>query len=132
MKDQIIGYLTAMINSYENRTAKIINNVPVTGMQKAISETRREHMKGFIEDLNDMLDFVEDIREEDEDPIIVNIYRNNDEIKKSRKYIKELEEGCELNNEVILKQFKRIQSLENENKQLQEKIKDSTYEIGGK
>ncbi|EPY2273721.1 hypothetical protein ACXAUS_002594 [Clostridium sporogenes] len=106
MKQAITGYITALINyhmGFDTRKGSIDEN----------------YNKHFLRELNDVLDFIEDLKEEKPINLVLNC---NKETIRFKKYIKELEETCEDNNEVIRKQFERIKGLEFENKNLKNRL----------
>jgi len=70
MKNQIIGYLTGMINRYENANKKF----------------PQAKYDVYLEDLNDLLDFVMDIPEEPQKTLVI-----NNEIKAHNSFTKMLE-----------------------------------------
>lgn len=102
MKEEITGYLTGMIDS-SNRGVEFLKEV---GQPTTIIEICEGHVLG----LSDLLDFVEDISEEEQvhgDSIA--------EINLLRKRIRELEDSCE-NMCVIEKNLhKQLAMLKDEN-----------------
>jgi hypothetical protein len=59
VKESIVGYITAMINTYDKKTAP---GLPLV---------ERQLNQGFVDELSYLLDFVEDIPEEKEPITIV-------------------------------------------------------------
>lgn len=87
MKAAVTGYITAVINNYTRaiENLKTVKTAPITISKY---ETIRE-------ELNDLLDFIEDIPEETGGPITVVLNSNNEEVEILRKRIRELEDSCE-------------------------------------
>lgn len=105
MKKEIIGYITASINGYE----RIINRLHTL---KA-SPIEIKKYENFTNEFNDLLDYVTDIPEENQESITVVL--NNTEVETLKSRINELEETCVANNEVIDAQFKKINDLKDVN-----------------
>lgn len=105
VKDIVVALLTTTINRYSD--LKCDRNWLPKEM--------------VIKDLTGMLDYAADVKETDKQPITV-VLNNNMDITRLQEYIKELEETCEDNNEVIRKQFERIKGLEFENKNLKNRL----------
>ncbi|KGI39134.1 hypothetical protein KY54_04225, partial [Clostridium tetani] len=61
-----------------------------------------------------ILDYVTDLKEENNQPITV-VLNSNGEVEFLKKRIRELEESCETDNEVIEKQHRKIKELQNSN-----------------
>jgi len=114
MKAAVTGYITAVINSY----ARSIETLkPNKAPEHIISR-----FKTIREELNDLLDFVEDIPEGAKDPITLTINLNsNEEVKILRKRVRELEDSCENMNEVQINQLNRIRELQDHIKSLEGK-----------
>ncbi|ACA55207.1 hypothetical protein FDC45_13105 [Clostridium botulinum] len=94
MKQAITGYITALINMYSDGNVE----------------------EKFVQQLNDLLDYVADLKEENREDITRVVLNNNIEITKLQEYIKELEESCENNNEVTRQQWEKIVRLNNANR----------------
>lgn len=111
MKALIIGYITATINHY-TRSIETLKECKASDGSVRRFETIRE-------ELNDLLDYVEDIPEEIKEPITV-VFSNNDELDKLKKYIRELEDKCE-NSEAMNKNLnKQVLELRDNNRAWQE------------
>lgn len=93
MKDQITGYLTAVINGYERTICKL-NTLK-------ISTSEINKYENFKDVLCDLLDFVEDLEEE----------KKIEEAEGLRKRIRELEESCENDCKIIRNLHKQIEEL---------------------
>ncbi|AUM96353.1 MULTISPECIES: hypothetical protein [Clostridium] len=106
MKQTITAYITALTNVY-------------MGKEYPDGTFLKDANERFIIDLNNLLDFIADLKEEKPINLVLNC---NKETTRFKKYIKELEETCEDNNEVIRKQFERIKGLEFENKNLKSRL----------
>ncbi|WMJ81940.1 hypothetical protein RBU49_06745 [Clostridium sp. MB40-C1] len=104
MKKLLIGYITALINTYSKRVSPKGN----------IIENKCNAI--FTNDLMDLLDFVEDIKE-DSQPVL-----NNVETADLKEYVKVLYSSCEANNETIRQQYERIVKLKDENDSLKSKL----------
>lgn len=108
MKALIIGYITAVINNY----TRSIETLKECGA----SEGAIKRFETIREELNDLLDFVEDIPEWSKEPVTLNITINsNEEVEILRKRIRELEDSCENMCEVQKNQLKRIEYLKDDN-----------------
>lgn len=72
------------------------------------------------EELNDLLDFVEDIPDESKEPIILAITSdsNNETVEILRKRVRELEDSCENMSQVERNLHKEVDRLRQENFQL--------------
>ncbi|EJO5346409.1 hypothetical protein NRP93_000455 [Clostridium botulinum] len=101
MKDIVVTLLTTTINRYSELKFSG-NSIPREMITK---------------DLTSILDYIADISEEDKQPITV-VLNHNTNIVDSREYVRELEEACEANNEVIRQQWEKIIKFEVENKEL--------------
>lgn len=106
MKQTITVYITALTNVY-------------MGKEYPDGTFLKDANERFIIDLNNLLDFIADLKEEKPINLVLNC---NKETTRFKKYIKELKETCEDNNEVIRKQFERIKGLEFENKNLKSRL----------
>jgi cell division septum initiation protein DivIVA len=95
VKEAIKGYITALINTYEKRTAI---GLPLV---------ERQCNAGFVNELNDLLDFVEDMLE-----------FNNRDNELLRKRVKELEETCSSFTEIEENLHKQISRLKRSNQLL--------------
>lgn len=91
MKQVLIALLTTTINRY------------------SLYVTRDLLRNNVIEDLTNILDYVTDIPEENQESITVVL--SNAEVEALKRRMNELEETCVANNEVIDAQFKKINDL---------------------
>lgn len=98
IKDITLALLTTTINRYSSLGDSI----------------RAIHKEVVINDLTDILDYVTDLKEENNQPITV-VLNSNGEVEFLKKRIRELEESCETDNEVIEKQHRKIKELQNSN-----------------
>lgn len=89
MKQVLIALLTTTINRY------------------SLYVTRDLLRNNVIEDLTNILDYVTDITEENQESITVVL--SNTEVEALKRRMNELEETCVANNEVIDAQFKKIE-----------------------
>lgn len=105
MKQGITGYIVGIINNH----SRIVENMKKCERQVAVIA----YEENYINELNDLLDYVTDIPEESQEPITVVLNTTEVETLKSR--IRELEETCIANNEVIDTQFKKIKELKDSN-----------------
>ncbi len=95
MKQILIALLTTTINRYLKYAANDLSKDDV------------------VEDLTNILDYVTDIPEENQESITAIL--DNTEVEALRNRIRELEETCIANNEVIDTQFKKIKELKDSN-----------------
>lgn len=95
MKQVLIALLTTTINRY------------------SLYVTRDLLRNNVIEDLTNILDYVTDIPEENQESITVVL--SNAEVEALKRRMNELEETCVANNEVIDTQFKKIKELKDSN-----------------
>lgn len=111
MKELIIGYITAVINNY-TRTIDTFKQYNAANGSIRRFETIRE-------ELNDLLDFVEDIPEETKEPYTI-IFRTDseEEVNILRKRIRELEDSCENMCEIERNLRNKIMLLEADNQRL--------------
>lgn len=102
VKNIVVALLTTTINRYSELKFSE-NSIP----------------KGMVtKDLISILDYIVDISEEDKQPITV-VLNNNTNIVELKEYIKELEEACGRNNEIIGQQWEKINKLKNDNRMWQ-------------
>lgn len=115
MKAAVTGYITAVINNYTRSIETLKSNKAPEHMISRFQTIREE--------LNDLLDFVEDIPEGAKEPITLTIDINsNEEVEILRKRVIELEDSCENMNEVQINQLNRIRELQDYIKNLEGKI----------
>ncbi len=105
MKQIITAYITALTNVYMGK--EYLDGTFLKGANER-----------FIIDLNNLLDFIADLKEENKEQPITVILNRNEEITMLKKYIKELEDSCEHMNEVEINLSNKIKILEDENKRL--------------
>lgn len=117
MKQSIIGYVTALTNVHADMLDKIPTN------------TRGTSVHGmFLNELNALLDFIEDIPEEN--PLVINL-NSIEETEFLRKRIRELEESCESMCEVEKNLHSKMVLLIQENEQLKQKLQINGGKIDG-
>ncbi|GAA0061706.1 hypothetical protein [Clostridium sp. CTA-1] len=102
MKDIVVALLTTTIDRYSD--LKCDRNWLPKEM--------------VIKDLTGILDYIADLKEADKQPITV-VLNDNTNIAGLEEYIKELEETCERNNEIIGQQWEKINKLKNDNRMWQ-------------
>lgn len=124
MKAAVTGYITAVINNY-TRTIENLRDNKVEGMAIRRYETIRE-------ELSDLLDFIEDIPEENKEPVTVvlnsncenvcevernqlnTIAKQEEEIKYYRRKIQLMDKELNRRNEDIETYIKELQSMDEE------------------
>lgn len=109
MKNQIVGYITGVVNSYSRTIDRLkASGAPITSTNS---------FQAFKEEFNDLLEFVIDIPEENKEASILsfNVALQNEDLKKR---ILELEESCEDMCEIVKNLHKRVQALVDNNEVL--------------
>ncbi|WP_373899309.1 hypothetical protein ACER0A_002070 [Haloimpatiens sp. FM7315] len=99
MKQAIMSYITALINVHNN------------ALERITDRATNSNIKTFINELNDLLNFIADSPEEKHITIILN-KKDNETL---RKRIKELEESCENMCEVERNLHEQIKQLRADN-----------------
>ncbi|KIN82144.1 hypothetical protein, partial [Clostridium botulinum] len=103
MKQAITGYITALINVY-------------VGNEYPQSSLLHFNNNKFIKDLNDLLDYVADLKEkENKSNEVLNIFNEIVmENKALNKMVKDLEEGCQYMCDIEKNQLEKIELLKAE------------------
>ena len=101
MKKSITSYITALINVHYSA----LERLPETSQASSLHAV-------YVDELNALLDFIEDIPENNS--IVINL-GNSEENKYLRKRVRELEESCESMCEVEKNLHKKIKNLEEAN-----------------
>lgn len=104
MKAAVTGYITAVINNYTRTIENLKKN--------KVPEHMLRRYETIREELNDLLDFIEDIPEETSGPITVILNSNHEEVEILRKRIRELEDNCENDCTIIRNLNNKIRILE--------------------
>ncbi|MCW6059739.1 hypothetical protein LAV35_03795 [Clostridium sporogenes] len=110
MKQAITGYITALINVYS------VNEYPKNSLLHSNNI--------FIKDLNDLLDYVTDLKEEEEEENkVLNTFNEIVmENKNLNKMVKDLKEGCQHMCDVEKNQLEKMELLKAENEDLKAKL----------
>ncbi|AUN22285.1 hypothetical protein RSJ22_12905 [Clostridium botulinum] len=112
MKQAITGYITALINVY------VGNEYPQSNL------LHFNNNKFIIKDLNDLLDYVADLKEEEnKSNEVLNIFNEIVmENKTLNKTVKDLEESCQYMCDIEKNQLEKMELLKAENEDLKAKL----------